>query len=535
MVGQSIGNYRITKLLGEGGMGMVYLAEHPGLGRRVAVKILHPDLARSDEMVQRLFNEARAANAIGHRGIIEVSDFGVLPSGAPYIVMEYLVGDSLAVRMNTAGRLSLAAAVEIADQAAGALGAAHAQGIVHRDLKPDNFFLIRDPNLPGRELLKILDFGIAKLTQRPFSAGEVRTRTGAILGTPRYMSPEQSRDSRDVDHRSDIYSLGVILHEMLAGEPPFVSTSWGELAHLHIGVSPPSLRSLVPDVPDNVDQIVRRALEKDPDARFQSMKELQEALAGVTVPRTLVMSERTAPAPAPEPGSTRRFDPPAPARAPHRTTLAAAAAEVEGGQQRSRYRRPLAAALLIGSLVTALALVGLLSPGPESATAPAQAPSRPLAARPAPSAVASPVRPTPAPAPPIQQKNEENEENEENEAPPETISVEIVTSPEGARIIRERDGETIGSTPLRQPWTRAVGDEALRVERDGYRSERVIAPLDRDVRVKLKLEKIARAPAHPTTTTTAPPPTSPTPARRPPSEKRDAPPVIGKPPEPLKI
>ncbi|HET6147889.1 MAG TPA: serine/threonine-protein kinase [Polyangia bacterium] len=534
MVGQSIGNYRITKLLGEGGMGMVYLAEHPGLGRRVAVKVLHPDLARSDEMVQRLFNEARAANAVGHRGIVEVSDFGVLPSGAPYIVMEYLVGESLAVRMTAAGRLPLGAAVEIAGQAAGALGAAHAQGIVHRDLKPDNFFLIRDPHLPGRELLKILDFGIAKLTQRPFSTGEVRTRTGAVLGTPRYMSPEQCRDSRDVDHRSDIYSLGVILYEMLAGEPPFVSNSWGEMAHLHIGVSPPGLRSRIAEIPENVEQIVHKALEKNPAARFQSMTELEEALTGLKVPRTLALPEPPATAAtaaeAAEVGSTRRLQPSAPARTLRRTTLAGAAAEVEGGQRRSRYRRPLAAALLIGSLVTGLALRGLLSRARERTTAPALAPSKPLATRPA----APPVRRAPAaPAPPIEETTEQAQDE------PDTIAIEIVTNPGGARIIRERDGEIIGSTPLRLPWPRADGDEVLRVERDGYRSEQVIAPRDRDLSLSLNLKKIARPPAHSTTPTAAPPSpqtATPTPpSRRRPSEKRDTPSVIAKPLEPLKI
>ena len=280
MIGQSIGNYRVTRLLGEGGMGMVYLAEHPTLGRRAAVKVLHPDLAASHEMIERLFNEARAANAIGHPGIVEVSDLGLLPSGTPYIVMEFLEGQSLGARMNQGGRLSLRAALEIADQAASAVGAAHAKGIIHRDLKPDNLFLTPDPQWPGRERLKVLDFGIAKLAQRPATAGDVRTRTGAILGTPRYMSPEQCRDSREVDHRTDIYSLGVILYEMLAGTPPFVSSSWGEMAHMHIGVKPPDLRELVPELPLAIERAVARALEKEPDARFQSMAELRQALDG---------------------------------------------------------------------------------------------------------------------------------------------------------------------------------------------------------------------------------------------------------------
>jgi eukaryotic-like serine/threonine-protein kinase len=211
MVGQRIGNYEIVRRLGEGGMATVYLASHPELGRRVAVKVLNPELVRSDQMVQRFFNEARAATGIGHRGIVEVFDLGTLPSGAPYIVMELLDGESLADRMSRTGRQALGTALEIVGQAASVMVAAHGRGIVHRDLKPDNLFLVPDPLRPGRELLKVLDFGIAKLAQRSADRGDVRTRTGAILGTPRYMSPEQCRESRDVDHRTDVYSLGVVL------------------------------------------------------------------------------------------------------------------------------------------------------------------------------------------------------------------------------------------------------------------------------------------------------------------------------------
>jgi serine/threonine-protein kinase len=508
MVGQSIGNYRITKLLGEGGMGLVYLAEHPGLGRRAAVKVLHPSLAGSDEMIQRLFNEARAANTIGHRGIVEVSDFGVLPSGAPYLVMEFLDGESLAVRVNAAGRLSLGGALEIADQIAGAVGAAHAKGIVHRDLKPDNIFLVRDPLLPGRELLKILDFGIAKLAPRPVSAGDVRTRTGAILGTPRYMSPEQCRDSREVDHRTDIYSLGVILYEMLSGEPPFVSSSWGELAHMHIGVTPPGLRTRLPDLPDNVDRIVQRALEKNPQARFQSMSELQGALKRATGSGTLLLLEP--PVPAPEAGSTRRFDPPPAPRAPRRTTLTGAASEVQQRLRSSKHRRPVVAALVSGSLVVALAVAGLLRTEREPATVTAPA--------------AAPV--SPEPAPPLPQPAAAAPTVGHSDDKPGTISVEIVTTPEGARVIREKDGEPLGSTPLRQPWPRAKGDEPLRLELDGYQSERVIAPLDRDLSVTLELKEVAKPAA---------PSTAPAPSRHRPSEKLDPPSAVTKRPEPLKI
>jgi serine/threonine protein kinase len=238
MIGQRIGNYQITKLLAEGGMGAVYLAEHPAIGRRVAVKVLLPEVASDAEMVRRFFNEARAAHAIRHPGIVEILDFGTLPDGASYIVMELLEGESLGARLQRVGRLAPENAVDFAAQAAAALGAAHAQGIVHRDLKPDNLFLVADERVPGHELVKVLDFGIAKLSRGPNGAGSFKTRTGVLMGTPVYMSPEQCLGTKEVDHRSDIYSLGIILFQMLAGAPPFMSEGHGELIHMQISAPP---------------------------------------------------------------------------------------------------------------------------------------------------------------------------------------------------------------------------------------------------------------------------------------------------------
>jgi serine/threonine-protein kinase len=419
MVGECIGNYQIVQRLGEGGMAAVYLATHPELGRRVAVKVLNPDLARSDQMVQRFFNEARAASGIGHRGIVEVFDLGTLPSGAPYIVMEHLDGESLAERMTRSGRLPLEVAAEIAGQAASVMVAAHARGIVHRDLKPDNLFLVPDPLFPGRELVKVLDFGIAKLAQRPADRGEQRTRTGVILGTPRYMSPEQCRESRDVDHRTDVYSLGVVLYEMLAGAPPFVSGSWGELAHMHIGVMPPALKTHMPDVPANVADIVHRALEKDPAARFQSMGELETALRAAVAPRAAV-SPASAAAPAsvdeqvnatargraPAAGSTMRLEEPPPsarARPPRRTTLAGAASEVLRDPDRPSRAGRLAPALVVAAAAAVVAIVGSLAlrrtpPAVTTTTATTAAPApAPVVVAPA---VAAPPAPIVEPAPP---------------------------------------------------------------------------------------------------------------------------------------
>jgi eukaryotic-like serine/threonine-protein kinase len=219
MIGQNFGNYRVTRLIGEGGMGVVYVAEHASIGRRAAVKVLRPGLTEDVEITKRFFNEARAANAIRHPGIVEVFDSGTLPSGVAYLVMELLEGESLAARLRRLGRLELTEARAIGVQTASALGAAHAAGIVHRDLKPDNLFLVRDYRDVSGENVKVLDFGIAKLGIGTSRSVSVKTRTGSVTGTPAYMSPEQCRGTKEVDHRTDIYALGVILYEMVAGRP----------------------------------------------------------------------------------------------------------------------------------------------------------------------------------------------------------------------------------------------------------------------------------------------------------------------------
>jgi serine/threonine protein kinase len=280
---QRVGNYRITRLLGEGGMGVVYEATHADIGRQVAIKFLHPGLAEDNQMLMRFFNEARAANAIRHRGIVDIHDCGRLPSGAPYIVMELLAGESLRERIRQRGRVRVAKAVDIIVQAADALGAAHARGIVHRDLKPDNLFLVADPARPGQELVKVLDFGIAKLAAEPGATGAVRTRTGLVLGTPRYMSPEQCRGGRDVDHRTDIYALGIILYEMICGVPPFVSPGEGELVFQQISEEPRDPQTRNRDVSEALAETVLKALAKDPDRRFQSMADLRDSLQSALV------------------------------------------------------------------------------------------------------------------------------------------------------------------------------------------------------------------------------------------------------------
>nr|MBA3539155.1 serine/threonine protein kinase [Deltaproteobacteria bacterium] len=215
MIGSILGNYRVLDKLSIGGMGTIYRAEHTLIGRIVAVKVLHPEMCANKDIVNRFFNEAKATTAIKHPGIVEIFDFGYMPSGHAYIVMEFLEGMTLAQRMKSRGPIHEGEAAMVLRGVSSALAAAHAKGIVHRDLKPDNIFVLPDPDSPLGERCKLLDFGIAKLTDIGLAGSA--TKTGAVMGTPTYMSPEQCKGIGNVDHRADLYSLGCILYELVTG------------------------------------------------------------------------------------------------------------------------------------------------------------------------------------------------------------------------------------------------------------------------------------------------------------------------------
>ena len=274
-IGHTIGNYKITAKLGEGGMGVVYLAEHPVIGKKVAMKAIHPELSKNSDVVSRFITEAKAVNQIGHEHIVDIADFGNTSDGEFYFVMEYLQGESLSDRLKREKRIPLNQAMSIGAQIADALNASHQQGIIHRDLKPENIFLCnRGAN---REFVKVLDFGLAKLTQNDQKVTH-KTRTGSVMGTPYYMSPEQCEGKTEIDYRADSYSLGVLIFEMLTGKVPFGGEGYGEIIVKHVTMPPPSVRSVVPDLPEYMDAIMYRVLAKDRDQRFQTMSDLREAL-----------------------------------------------------------------------------------------------------------------------------------------------------------------------------------------------------------------------------------------------------------------
>ena len=270
-VGMRIGEYQIERKIGEGGMGVVYAAVHPLIGKRAAIKILKKDLCRDPMQVGRFIDEARVVNEIGHPNIVNVFAFGEMPDGRRYFVMDWLDGESLRARI-ARGSVSLVEAGAIVRPLARALQAAHDKGVIHRDLKPDNVFLVHVPDeLPT---VKLLDFGIAKLARREQHVD--RTATGAIIGTPQYIAPEQAKGYA-IDHRADTYALGGILFELLTRRSPFVADNAMEMVAKHLMEAPVAPSTLTPGLPPEVDALVLRMLAKTPDER-PSLREITQVL-----------------------------------------------------------------------------------------------------------------------------------------------------------------------------------------------------------------------------------------------------------------
>ena len=290
MEGQRIGNYRIVRKIGQGGMGSVWEAKHEQLHRKAAIKLLRRELTTDPQVEIRFFNEAKAASRVDHPSIVKIDEFGHLPDGTAYIIMEYLSGDPLSVRLrNLGGKLQLPDTLRISRQIASALAATHAKGIVHRDLKPDNVMLVPDSEVAGGERVKILDFGIAKVITDYSGPGaeEFKTNTGLVLGTATYMAPEQCKGAGDVTEKADVYSLAVVMYRMCCGKVPFRAEGPGEVMAMHIFSQPKPLREVDPRVPEPLAALIHRMMSKEPHERptmTQVATELEKMAMTITGP-----------------------------------------------------------------------------------------------------------------------------------------------------------------------------------------------------------------------------------------------------------
>jgi serine/threonine-protein kinase len=516
MIGETVNNYRITSLLGEGGMGAVYAAEHPFMGRKAAIKVLRREFAEDVSLVERFMNEARAANAIRHPNIIDIIDVGRLPSGIPYLMMEFLEGESLAHRL-TRGALGVPEAVDIMLQTTAALAAAHGKGIVHRDLKPDNLYLVPDDSASNGIRVKVLDFGIAKL-RADMSGGMAKTQAGSLMGTPPYMSPEQCRGvSEDVDHRTDVYAMGIILFEMLCGEPPFMSAGWGDVVLAHLTKPPPSPRTRNASIPESIEVVIMKALAKAPGERFQSATEMRSALRALS-------SVSTFP---PRPTGTMPVASATATKVP--TTFRSATGEV-GGTLNTIAETPdgVGAKSRRGMIIGGVAAVVAIGVGVAVATSGSKSAS--------PAAAVAVTAPAPASAAPVAAPP--------RETPAATqILVRLASEPAGALITDSKRGVVIGATPFEQRLERGPGSLGLRLAKDGYTTVDLDVPMganfDKTVRLEpskadaKKTRSTARAaspasarkvavakPASTAAAPTAPPPVAPPPvAPNPKAEK----------------
>lgn len=286
------GKYRVERVIGEGGMGVVVAARHLVLGERAAIKLLGAERDQSPQAKARFLREGRAAAKIKSEHVARVYDVGELPTGEPFIVMEYLHGRDVGAIVRQDGPLDAPRAVDLVLEAMEGVAAAHARGVIHRDIKPSNLFMTKGPD--GGPLVKVIDFGISKDTApRGEVSGEPATRSDVAMGSPPYMSPEQMRSSRDVDARTDVWSLGAVLTCLITGEPPFAG---GSIPEVYEGIlkGPPSLRDWSPDVPEGLDRVIKRCLARDVDERYPDVTALARDLAPFGGPLAPARAERIA-------------------------------------------------------------------------------------------------------------------------------------------------------------------------------------------------------------------------------------------------
>lgn len=456
LIGARVGNYEVRQKLGEGGMGAVYLAEHPLIGKKVALKVLHAEFSSNDEVVRRFFNEARAVNDIQHPNIVDIIDFGVLDGDGGralvYLIMEFLQGEALSGLLAREAPLAPSRALHIGVQIADALAASHQKQIVHRDLKPDNIILLQRSR--EKDVAKVLDFGIAKLTGDNQSSA--RTRTGMVLGTPAYMSPEQCEGRGNIDHRTDCYALGVLLYEMLTGAVPFTGEGYGEVLVQHLTQPPPPLSSVLPSLDAETESVCMRALAKNPDDRYPTMEEFMRALQdparyvrdggaaawastgelGEAAPAGANVASAGESAPVSHAGGAPVTPAPAPGGAATPPPQQGVTADTGASESPERSaRRP----LVIGAAAAAVLAVaggGYLVFG-SGVSAEDEGAEVGAATSDAASPDAAPPDAAPPDASPADAASEE----------PATVVLQIDSSPEGAEIYLDDDPEPLGETP----------------------------------------------------------------------------------------
>ena len=494
--GDCIGNYRLLHKIGTGGMGVVFAAEHVLLGRRAALKFLRPEVSTDAHVVERFFTEARAASSVRHPGIVEIYDFGY-HEGVAYLVMEHLEGESLRSCLKVEGRLPPARAALIAMQIASALEAAHSSGVVHRDLKPDNVFLARGLPDParvtgafplGEQRVCILDFGVAKLLRGDGGWSPSITTSDIVVGTPTFMSPEQCRGGGAVDGRSDLYSLGCILYAMLCGRPPFLAAGGGEVLAQHI-YQPPAPPSQYAELPPELERIVLRLLEKEPDARYQTARDAARALRAVAIgagadPAAVGASGpiQTAAPGAPVDASSGRL-PAAPGAAPPPGPPPPEAmppgapppgvAPAPPGARRSRAPLVAIAGVLVAAGIGTAVALATGDGGGEEATAPAAARAVAAPRGPAgPAEAAGAPQPEPPPAAP---------------GGPALVELVIESEPSGADVHRAGDGQRLGRTPYRVRQEPREGYAAFELRLKGYEPEQVSLRTDANAQAKATL------------------------------------------------
>lgn len=399
LVGTTLsGRYNITRQVGQGGMGAVYEATHALIGKRVAVKVLLDKYAKREALVARLEKEARLASSIGHEHIVDITDFGITEDGRNFVVMEYLEGESLAECLQREVRLPERRVLEIVQQATSALAAAHKKGVVHRDIKPENIFLLQRRD---KDFVKVVDFGISKSLRDTDENEESKprlTETGMVLGTPLYMSPEQARGDDELDHRVDVYALGVIMYETSTGRVPFQGTNYLSVISQVLSSSPMSPRQIVPALSEEFEAVVTRAMSKDREDRYPDCEALLADLNAL-------------------------LDDPS-----HSTERARITTP---GAKRVSRKSSARIAIWVGAIAATLAaLITAVAFLMKSSDMKKPEPVPPVAVAPPPV-----VDPAPPPPPPV----------ETTPAPPRTVEYKILSKPEGA-VIWE-GGREIGATP----------------------------------------------------------------------------------------